>query len=467
VQDSQINQIAGSKVSGAIPVASVPDLSASYIKNTSTQQTSSNFNISGNGIVGGSIGIGATSPASKLDVRGNLLLDPGANPIVYTSSASGEQNRFLQLINSPSTPNASGLKVGGLLVADSFGFGDPGKNDLIVKGNLGLGLSAPISKFHLFGSANTVSPFRGLTIDQTVNAGSQTNGYAMSVMTTTGGVTSTNFLIDSLGNTGVGTASPSARFHVVRSGDFQLRLDNPASGGGFWNIGQADNSFLSGGGKLVFVPNTINSTNAAVVFTNAGKVGIGTTAPTQQLHVNSASGNAAALVQTPSGSFAQYQLQSGATNPWILGTQNDFANNALLFRNGSTDLVKIQPNGDVMQPRDKGGFVKAMIYVTEEGLIDRCYNGLTGISLTAGTATTGCGFTVFASDLIGYYYISFDFQVDDRFFSVTAGPNSSGKPTGALVHDKDKDLVVVRTYYSSKDNLGMTNTNSSFFIVVF
>ncbi|HEY6046609.1 MAG TPA: hypothetical protein VIU65_08400, partial [Pyrinomonadaceae bacterium] len=289
VQDSQINSVAGSKLTGTIPAASVPDLSASYIKNTNTQQTSSNFNISGNGIVGGSIGIGATNPASKLDVRGHLLLDPGANPIVYSSSTGGEQNRFLQLINSPSTPSASGLKAGGLLVADNFGFADPGKNDLIVKGNMGLGLSAPISKFHLFGSANIVSPFRGLTIDQTVNAGAMTNGYAMAVMTTTGGVTSTNFLIDSLGNTGIGTASPGARFHVVQSGDFQLRLDNPALGGGFWSIGQADNSFHSGGGKLVFVPNSIESTNAPVVFTNGGRVGIGTTNPSQLLHVNAAS----------------------------------------------------------------------------------------------------------------------------------------------------------------------------------
>jgi len=48
-----------------------------------------------------------------------------------------------------------------------------------------------------------------------------------------------------------------------------------------------------------------------------GAFGIGTPSPQQLLHVNSASGNAAALVQTPAGSFAQYQLRSGATNPWI------------------------------------------------------------------------------------------------------------------------------------------------------
>ena len=155
----------------------------------------------------------------------------------------------------------------------------------------------------------------------------------------------------------------------------------------FWSIGQADNSFNSGGGKLLFVPNTTNSSSATVAFTNAGRVGIGTTNPSQLLHVNSGNGNAAALVQTPSGAFAQYQLQSGATSPWIVGTQDNFAGNALLFRNGSTDLVTIQPSGNVMQPLDKGGFVKAMLYVSSGGNIHQCYNGKTGAS-ASGIGTT-------------------------------------------------------------------------------
>ncbi len=46
--------------------------SGNYIQNTTTQQSSSNFNISGNGIVAGSIGIGIT-PTQKLHVSGNGL----------------------------------------------------------------------------------------------------------------------------------------------------------------------------------------------------------------------------------------------------------------------------------------------------------------------------------------------------------------------------------------------------------
>src|SRR5439155_16879848 len=71
IQGSQvIGNIAGSQINGTIPVASVPDLGASYIKNTTSPQSSSNFNISGNGAIGGALGVGTNTPAANLDVTG-------------------------------------------------------------------------------------------------------------------------------------------------------------------------------------------------------------------------------------------------------------------------------------------------------------------------------------------------------------------------------------------------------------
>jgi len=67
VQDSQINSIAGSKVSGTIPVAGVPGGSNNYIQNTQSLQSAS-FNISGSGALGGPLSIGGT-PISALTVR--------------------------------------------------------------------------------------------------------------------------------------------------------------------------------------------------------------------------------------------------------------------------------------------------------------------------------------------------------------------------------------------------------------
>src|SRR5262249_41619451 len=83
--------------------------------------------------------IGTRNPLPPLPVAGNLLLDNNSNPIIHASSLNRELNRYVQLINSPSFPSASGLKAGGILVADDYSFGNPGKNDLIVKGSTTIG----------------------------------------------------------------------------------------------------------------------------------------------------------------------------------------------------------------------------------------------------------------------------------------------------------------------------------------
>lgn len=100
----------------------------------------------------GNTGFGTTNPLTKLDVRGDLTLENGTNPILYSSSAATEQNRYLLLLNSPSLQSASGLKAGGLLVSDSYLFANPGKNDLIVKGSVGIGTANPGAKVQISGT---------------------------------------------------------------------------------------------------------------------------------------------------------------------------------------------------------------------------------------------------------------------------------------------------------------------------
>jgi hypothetical protein len=93
----------------------------------------------------GNVGIGTPSPVTSLHVAGNLALDSGTSPVLYTGTGNSEQNRYLQLINSPAFTSASGLKAGGILIADGYDFANPGKNDLIVKGNVGIGTPLPFT----------------------------------------------------------------------------------------------------------------------------------------------------------------------------------------------------------------------------------------------------------------------------------------------------------------------------------
>src|SRR5437870_1171024 len=54
VTDTQINSVAASKLTGTIPPSSLP-AGGSFIQNTTGLQLNSNFNISGNGIIGGNV----------------------------------------------------------------------------------------------------------------------------------------------------------------------------------------------------------------------------------------------------------------------------------------------------------------------------------------------------------------------------------------------------------------------------
>ena len=83
--------------------------------------------------------------------------------------------------------------------------------------------------------------------------------------------------------------------------------------------------------------------------------------------------------------------------------------------------MTIDTNGNVIQNRDKGGFVKAMVYVNGDGTLLRCYNGQTGSS------SGNCGFTAARNNSpSGQYIVDFGFQISDRFWSATSHPGPKG-----------------------------------------
>jgi len=92
VQDSQISQIAGSKVNGAIPVASVPDLGSSYIKNTNSQQGSSNFNISGSGTAGETLSGNSVNATTQYNIGGNRVLSIAGTSNLFAGPSAGQAN---------------------------------------------------------------------------------------------------------------------------------------------------------------------------------------------------------------------------------------------------------------------------------------------------------------------------------------------------------------------------------------
>lgn len=91
--------------------------------------------------LGGKIGFGTNQPQSVVDIRGALTLENSADAIIYTGIGTSELNRYLQLLNSSGNGTVSGLKAGGILVSDTYSYANPSKNDLIVKGKVGIGIN--------------------------------------------------------------------------------------------------------------------------------------------------------------------------------------------------------------------------------------------------------------------------------------------------------------------------------------
>lgn len=235
----------------------------------------------------GRVGIGTSTPLTPLDVRGDLTLDSGASPALYTGTGGAELNRFLALVNSPSSPSASGLKAGGILVADSYSYANPSKNNLVVKGSVGIG---------------TPTPGARLTV-QTPALSGITTGYG--IEHTNGTVRLTSFIDGGAGWIGTRSNHPLNLFvndglpsMTITSNDVSM---SPIGSAGTVTFGtpnaengmtiargnnRADLRFDGATFKMVVGPSGgPPSSLGGVVVSAAGNVGIGTTSPQAKLHV--------------------------------------------------------------------------------------------------------------------------------------------------------------------------------------
>jgi len=86
VTDAQINGLSGSKISGTIPVASVPAGSANYIQNGTGQQASSNFNISGTGTAS------TLNATTQYNLGGSRVLSNAGNSNLFIGVNAGAAN---------------------------------------------------------------------------------------------------------------------------------------------------------------------------------------------------------------------------------------------------------------------------------------------------------------------------------------------------------------------------------------
>ncbi len=231
--------------------------STSYIQNGTAPQ-SGDFNISGNGAVGGTLtanlaGVGTTAPEDRLHVNGfSAGVRVSDGPVATRLSSHIQLGGFVGTVtNHPFALRTNDLNR--LLITNS--------------GSVGIGVPLPFDKLHVGGTGAALRVSDGqihtrLYADQEnqiAMVGTVTNN-AFSVRTSN----VDRIYIGSNGNVGIGTDTPASRLAVVGDSSFQglLKVDGTASTPGKLNV-IGDGSFS---GTLTTNRLTVNDTVSAKIF---------------------------------------------------------------------------------------------------------------------------------------------------------------------------------------------------------
>lgn len=301
VQGSQVTgNISGSQISGTIPVASVPPGSTSYIQNTTSTQTSSSFNISGDGISAGTLSGNILNAATQYNIAGSRVLSAGGTDNIFaglfagTSNTTGIRNSFFGsgagAANTTNENSFFGWNAGAFQTAGQFNsfFGSGagrsfnGSNNSFFgyatgsqgdsgTGNTFIGYSADLSPAGAIGDNNTllgantrVTQFAGgagipvhnatvIGANASVSSANVTNatvvGVNASVVSssfnvrnaTALGANATVTASDSLvlgngANVGIGISAPTRPLHIVTSLQQVVDIQSSSSTGTWLNL---------------------------------------------------------------------------------------------------------------------------------------------------------------------------------------------------------------------------------------
>ena len=304
---------------------------------------------------------------------GGLLLD--------SASFTFDGTSLISPVLSASSSTATSTFAGGLAIETTGFVYDFATN------RIGIGTASPATQLHIYnGTASTATRVQtalanGTAVLQLINDARQfdvavrgDNGDSFIVRDQTAGVD--RFVITSAGNVGIGTTTPISTFSVESSdstvsrfsgtGDYGLAafLNNA---GQEWQIGTdigedfviRDRSAGAGTGRLIIEEGTdatgitLQADNDFIV--NAGNVGIGTTNPLVQLHLEGTAGTDARLRlgQAASGGSAwdfisaTNALHGVADGTLILRDHSNAANRMVINASGNVGIGETNPTHDL------------------------------------------------------------------------------------------------------------------------
>jgi hypothetical protein len=284
---------------------------------------------------GGDICVGATSNPYSAAGRGSIFLN-GASTSLYGWGVGGTGTGYMYhngssvfIENSVSGGSFNLFQVG----AGAITFNTDGSERMRITsgGNVGIGNTSPLTKLTVNNAvAGAILPYiqgTGLSYN---NEGISVAGSNSNNTNIGNGLTLYNN-VASVGAYGPVIAWSSMTVGGAYNATYAFITGVYRGAGG-------DNNWSRG--DIIFGTGDAYGATERMRIKDSGNVGIGTTSPEERLHVASpTTENVALLVSTATGSFAQYQLKGGATTPWIIGTQDNYVSNGLVFRNVSDRMI--------------------------------------------------------------------------------------------------------------------------------
>ena len=145
--------------------------SANYIQNTTTQQPATNFNITGDGLIGGRLGLGTSGPSTKLQVHTtgldqHLYLSSAAPSLVLGNNEVRSSATMNSLFALSTAAGLFGVEARGLMIANygnargniyiNSNYQGNGLTNVILQpfgGYVGIGTTTPTFPLHVEGGS--------------------------------------------------------------------------------------------------------------------------------------------------------------------------------------------------------------------------------------------------------------------------------------------------------------------------
>ena len=171
---------------------------------------------------------------------------------------------------------------------------------------------------------------------------SDTNELAISTNSTQ------HLTVDSSGNVGIGTTSPSVLLHVSSSGDTIARVTSADGNSAFLDLGDASDP---DGGRIVYDSGSNLTFSTASTermrINSSGRVGIGTTSPDEILHVANTGGGASILIETDASSGGNLLFGDDSSNT-VGRVQYVHSDNSLRLHTNGSEQMRIDSSGRLL-----------------------------------------------------------------------------------------------------------------------